>query len=207
VGATGRKIALDPVTAGAHATVVKHRQWQAATAAYLACVHFVDAQIGRLLAALEQSSHAADTVIVLWGDHGWHLGEKQHWGKWTGWERSARVPLLIVPPARDRSAFAGGQVSGQPVSLIDLYPTLLDLAGLPAPATGLDGKSLVPLLREPKQRTNRAVVSTFYGEHFSVRDGWARRFACFRIRLPRRSRVPSPSSAGSIWRSFDAAKG
>jgi arylsulfatase A-like enzyme len=170
LGATGRHIALDPVTAGAHQTVLKYGQWQAAVAAYLACVHFVDAQIGRLLAALESTPHAEDTVIVLWGDHGWHLGEKQHWGKWTGWERAVRVPLLIVPPVRDRAEYAGGQFSDQPVSLIDLYPTLVELCSLQPPATGLDGQSLVPLLREPKRATSRAVITTFYGEHFGVRD-------------------------------------
>ncbi len=170
VGATGRTIALDPETAGLHATVVRYRQWKAAVAAYLACVHFVDAQIGRLIAALEASTHAADTVIVLWGDHGWHLGEKQHWGKWTGWERANHVPLAIIPPARDRATFAGGASSEQPVSLIDLYPTLVELCGVTPPATGLDGRSLVPLLREPRSVTGRAVISTFYGEHFSVRD-------------------------------------
>ena len=100
LGTTGRRIALDPVTAGAHASVVKYKQWPAAVAAYLACVYFVDAQIGRLLDALEASPHAANTTIILWGDHGWHLGEKQHWGKWTGWDRANRVPLMVATGAR-----------------------------------------------------------------------------------------------------------
>jgi arylsulfatase A-like enzyme len=170
LGPKAREIALEPETAGGHAAVVKHHQWQAATAAYLACVHFVDAQIGRLLAALDASPHAANTVIVLWGDHGWHLGEKQHWGKWTGWERSVRVPLAIVPPSRDQARFARGAVTEEPVSLLDLYPTLLELCIAKPPATGLDGESLVPLLQKPQQKTGRAVISTFHGEHFSVRD-------------------------------------
>jgi arylsulfatase A-like enzyme len=170
LGKTGRGIALDPVTAGSHATVLKYNQWKPAVAAYLACVHFVDAQIGRLLAALESSPHAANTIIVLWGDHGWHLGEKQHWGKWTGWERATRTPLAIVPPLRDRARYAGGALSDVPVSLIDLYPTLMELCGIKPPATGLDGESLVPVLRDPQRNTGRAVVSTFYGEHYSVRD-------------------------------------
>jgi arylsulfatase A-like enzyme len=170
LGAVARQIARDPVTAGSHDSVVKFNQWKAAVAAYLACVHFVDAQIGRILDALDASPHAADTVVVLWGDHGWHLGEKEHWGKWTGWERAIRVPLAIAPAARDRAKFATGQTTRQPVSLIDLYPTILDFCGLPAPAGGLDGLSLLPLLREPQQPTGRAVITTFYGEHFSVRD-------------------------------------
>jgi arylsulfatase A-like enzyme len=170
LGPTGRTVALEAATAGAHATVVKHRQWKAAVAAYLACVHYVDAQIGRLLDALESTPHANNTLIVLWGDHGWHLGEKQHWGKWTGWERATRVPLAIVPPKRDGAKFAAGKTTRQPVSLIDLYPTILDVCGVPAPAGGLDGKSLVPLLRQPDRPTGRAIVTTFQDAHFSVGD-------------------------------------
>ncbi len=170
LSATGRSVALDPATAGSHAHVLKYKQWQAAVAAYLACIYFVDAQIGRLLDAFDGSSHRDNTVIVLWGDHGWHLGEKQHWGKLTGWERATRVPLLIVPAQRDRATFAVGQTSGEAVSLLDLYPTLLDLSNSPPPVTGLDGTSLVPLLREPARATDRAVLTSFYGEHFAVRD-------------------------------------
>lgn len=170
LGPTARQIALDPVTAGSHASVLKYNQWKPAVAAYLACVHYVDAQIGRMLDALDASPHKDNTIIVLWGDHGWHLGEKQHWGKWTGWERSTRVPLAIAPAARDRARFAAGQTSRQPVTLVDLYPTLVDLCGLPPPPGGLDGQSLRSVLREPDRPTGRAVVTTFYGEHFSVRD-------------------------------------
>jgi len=168
--AVGRQIALDAITAGSHASVVKYGQWQAAVAAYLACVHFVDAQVGRLLDALDAGPHAANTIIILLGDHGWHLGEKQHWGKWTGWERSARVPLIVAPPAARRSEFATNKTSQQPVSLIDLYPTINEFVGLSAPATGLDGRALQAVMRSPATSTGRAVVSTFYGHHFSVRD-------------------------------------
>lgn len=132
-----------PVTAGAHETVTTYDQWQSAVATYLACVSFVDAQIGRLITALEESSHASTTLVVLISDHGLHLGEKQHWGKWTGWERSTRVPLLIVPPPQDRGRFAVGQKCSQTVGLIDVYPTLIDLCGL-ASLANLDGESLVP---------------------------------------------------------------
>lgn len=169
LSAIGQQVALEPVTAGAHETVVKHEQWPAAVAAYLACVHYVDAQIGRLLDALDASPQAQNTVIVLWGDHGWHLGEKQHWGKWTGWERATRVPLVVAPAARDRSQFAAGRVSQQPVGLIDLYPTLIDLCGV-NPLAGLEGESLKPLLRDPSQASSRRVVTCFDTDHFSVRD-------------------------------------
>ena len=102
---------------------MKYRQWQAAVKGYLACISFVDAQVGKLLDALDAGPNAGNTVIVLWGDNGWHLGEKQHWGKWTGWERSTHVPLMIIPP---RNAPPGlyqiGGVCAEPVGLIDHLP-------------------------------------------------------------------------------------
>jgi len=166
----GRSVAIDAVTAGSHASVVKYKQWQAAVAAYLACIHFVDAQVGRVLDALDAGPHADNTIVVFLGDHGWHLGEKDHWGKLTGWERSVRVPLVIAPARRDALRYAVGRESQQPVTLIDLYPTLLDYAGLPSPASMLDGVSLLPLVRNPANRTGRLVISTFNQAHYSVRD-------------------------------------
>jgi arylsulfatase A-like enzyme len=165
---TGKKWALEAVTAGAHATVLQHKQWQDAVKAYLACVSFVDAQVGKLLDALDAGPHADNTVIVLWGDHGWHLGEKQHWGKWTGWQRSTRVPLMVAP-TRGTPADASRRDArcAEPVSLLDLYPTLIEMCGLPA-REGLSGHSLVPLLREPAQATGRAVLTTFDQGNYSV---------------------------------------
>ncbi len=166
---TARQWAIEPVTAGSHATVLRHGQWRAAVEAYLACVTYVDHEIGRLLAALDASPAGDNTVIVLWSDHGWHLGEKQHWGKWTGWERSTRVPLIIVPPKKQTGRFApAGSRCAQPVGLIDIYPTLLDLCGV-ARADALDGQSLVPLLREPQRPTGRAVVTMFDPGNASLR--------------------------------------
>ncbi len=170
LGEIARTIAIEPVTAGRHSTVLEYHQWEEAVAAYLACVTFVDAQVGKLLMALENGPNSENTIVVLWSDHGWHLGEKQHWGKWTGWERSTRVPLLIVPAKRGAGGFELGQICRQPVSLIDLYPTLIELCGLKVP-TGLDGMSLVSHLRNPEKATARAIVTTFDTDHFSVRDG------------------------------------
>lgn len=167
LGSAGRKWALEAVTAGSHGTVVKHGQWTSAVKAYLACVTFIDAQIGLMLDALDASPHAADTVVVVWGDHGWHLGEKQHWGKWTGWQRSTRVPLIVTPAKHDKEMQPGRTT--EPVSLLDLYPTLIELCGLPV-RDGLSGKSLVPLLRNPGATTGRVVISTFDRGNHAVID-------------------------------------
>ncbi len=165
---TGKRRALDAVTAGSHATVVKHGQWKAAVAGYLACVSFVDAQVGKLLDALDRGPHAGNTVVVVWSDHGWHLGEKRHWGKWTGWQRSTRVPLVVVPAKVSRGeSFKTGGVCRQPVSLLDLYPTLIDMCGLTV-RPELDGFSLVPQLRDPDAASTRAVVTTFGAGNYTV---------------------------------------
>lgn len=167
---TGRRWALEAVTAGSHATVVQHQQWQTAVEGYLACITYVDHEVGRLLEALQQSELADQTLIVLWSDHGWHLGEKQHWGKWTGWERSTRVPLIIVPPASQAEQFAeAGSVCDHPVSLVDLYPTLLELCQIGSPPP-LDGVSLVPLLRDTNARIRPVTLTMFDRGNSSLRD-------------------------------------
>jgi arylsulfatase A-like enzyme len=139
--------------------------------AYLACVSFVDAQIGRLLAALDSGPHRDNTIVVLWSDHGWHLGEKQHWGKWTGWERATRVPLVIAPAKTASQGYKVGEACRRPVSLVDAYPTLVELCGFPA-KSDLDGRSLAPLLKDPSAET-RPVVTTFDHGNYSIRtDRW-----------------------------------
>ena len=169
---TARNWALEPVTAGSHATVVRHKQWRPAVEAYLASVTYVDHEIGRLLNALDGSAAAENTLIVLWSDHGWQLGEKEHWGKWTGWERSTKVPLIVAPPAMHADGFAVGSSSDQPVGLIDMYPTLVELCGVEAPPD-LDGRSLVPLLREPGLVTGRVLATMFGPNNASLRtDRW-----------------------------------
>ena len=111
---------------------------------YYACVSYVDAQVGRLLAALEEQGLADTTIVVLWGDHGYSLGEADHWCKATNFERDTRVPLMIRVPGM---AAAGEPAAGL-VEHVDIYPTLAELAGLEPPEE-IDGRSLGPILRNP----------------------------------------------------------
>ncbi len=123
---------------------------------YHACVSYTDAQIGKLLAALDQLGLAQNTIVVLWGDHGWSLGEKDRWCKGTNFERDTRVPLLIRTPG----LLAPGAAASGLVELVDVFPTLAELASLPAPQ-GLDGRSLVPMLADPQSPGREAVLSQF----------------------------------------------
>ncbi len=170
IGPIGRTRALEADTAGSHALVARNGQWKQAARAYLACVTFVDRQIGRLVDTLDASAHADNTWIILWSDHGWHLGEKEHWGKWTGWRQATRVPLIVIPP-RQQEALRGKECA-EPVSLVDLYPTLIEVCRLPK-QDGLSGTSLGPLLQNPELKTDRAVLTTFDpGNHALSTHDW-----------------------------------
>jgi arylsulfatase A-like enzyme len=141
---------------GDHANVIVNNQWLKAVQAYLATISFADAQIGRVLDALDRSGHADNTIIVLWGDHGWHLGEKNHWRKHALWDVSTRTPLIFSAP----QGVAKDKLCQRPVSLIDIYPTLIDLCELPK-RRGLDGQSLKSLLENPERKWDRPVVITY----------------------------------------------
>ena len=147
-----------------HDMVLKHKQWPRAVQSYLATISFVDAHVGRLLDTLDKSDHAENTIIVLWGDHGWHLGEKQHWRKHALWEVTTRTTLVIAGPVGVKD----NQLCERPVSLIDLYPTILDLCGLPS-RDGLDGQSIAPLLKNPKRNWERPVLTTFGYQNHAIR--------------------------------------
>ena len=123
---------------------------------YYACVSYIDAQVGRLLDELERLDLADRTVVVLWGDHGFHLGEQGLWTKANNYELSTRVPLIISVPGQ---AQAGAMTSAL-VELVDVYPTLADICGL-EPPDGVEGISLTPLLEEPDRKWKAAVFSQF----------------------------------------------
>jgi uncharacterized sulfatase len=114
-----------------------------AIAAYYACISFIDAQVGRVLTALDRAGLRRNTIVVLFGDNGWQLGERGLWGKTTLYEPSCHVPLIISAPG-----MAEGRACPRTVEFVDIYPTLVDLAGLPR-REGLEGASLTPLLRHP----------------------------------------------------------
>ena len=151
-----------------HELVLKYNQWHKGVQAYLATISFVDAYIGELLDALENSEYADNTIVVLWGDHGWHLGEKQHWRKHALWENTTRTPLIISAPEKIEK----NRLCNPPVSLIDIYPTLIELCGLPE-RQELDGKSLVPLMQNPDANWDKPVLTTYgKGNHAIRTERW-----------------------------------
>jgi iduronate 2-sulfatase len=124
--------------------------------AYLACVSYVDAQIGRMLDALEEEGVSDNTIIIVWGDHGWHLGDMGVWGKATNYEIATRVPLMVRTPDMK----VRGKSTDALVELIDMYPTLCELAGVPIPGH-VEGHSLVPLLDQPERPWKKAAFSQY----------------------------------------------
>lgn len=147
--------------------VQENHQWVNLVRSYLACTAFVDSQLGRLLDALEAAGLADNTIVVLWGDHGFHLGEKGITGKNTLWERATRVPLIFAGPGIRPS----GRCS-RPAELLDVYPSLVELAGLP-PRDDLEGISLVPQLKDPTTSRERpALTSHNQGNHGVRSERW-----------------------------------
>ena len=148
-----------------HKLVVENNQWKKGVQAYLATINFADKYLGEFLDALDKSKYADNTIIVLWGDHGWHLGEKQHWRKMALWENSTRTPLIIYHPNKIKN----NTVINTPISFIDIYPTLIDLCGLPPKKNGLDGKSFFQLLKNPSLNWDKPVLMTFGQGNHAVR--------------------------------------
>ncbi len=147
--------------------IKEHHQWRNLVRSYLACTSFVDSQVGRLLTALDEAGVADNTIVVLWGDHGWHLGEKGITGKNTLWDRGTKVPLIFAGPG-----VKGGQRCLQAAELLDIYPTLIDLAHT-KPRDGLEGLSLLPQLKNADtKREHPAITSHNQGNHAIRTDRW-----------------------------------
>ncbi len=140
--------------------VQENNEWRNLVRSYLACTSFVDAQVGRILQALEESNLADNTIVVVWGDHGWHLGEKAITGKNSLWDDGTRVPLIFAGPG-----VTGGQRCEEPAELLDLYPSLIELCGL-TPREDLEGVSLSPQLQDAAtERARPAITSHNQGNH------------------------------------------
>jgi len=136
--------------------------------AYLACISYADALVGHLIDALDSGPAAGNTIVVLWSDHGWHFGEKEHLHKFTLWERSTRIPYIIAAPG----VTTPGTRTSQPASMIDTFPTLTDLCRLPA-VPGIDGTSIVPLLRNPQHVWPRpALITHGFRNHALRSERW-----------------------------------
>jgi len=142
-------------------------QWRNLVRSYLACTSFTDAQIGRVLTALEESGHAENTIVVVWGDHGWHLGEKEITGKNTLWDRGTKVPLIFAGPGVTK-----GQKCSQPAELLDIFPTLIELAGV-STRSDIEGISLAPQLTDASTKRERpAITSHNQGNHGVRSEKW-----------------------------------
>lgn len=150
-----------------HQWVLANDQWPQAVRGYLASITYCDTELGRLLDAFEQSPARESTILILWTDHGMHIGEKENWEKFTLWEESCRVPLFVVAPGHTQP----GSRCSRPVTLTDVYPTLCDLAGLPTPGH-LEGQSFLSLLHDPQGlREQPGITSNSKGDSFRT-DDW-----------------------------------
>jgi len=147
-----------------HSWVVGAGQWEHAVQSYLASVAFADHCLGLVLDAIDASPHRDNTILVLFSDHGFHLGEKQRWAKRTIWEDGDRVPLIVAAPG-----YKAGQRTIKPAQLLDIFPTLLELTGLPADPTQ-EGHSLVPLLTDPQADWSNVSLSSFGKGNYAVRS-------------------------------------
>ncbi len=142
-------------------------QWKNLVRSYLASISFMDSQVGRVLDALDKNGYADNTIVVIWSDHGWHLGEKQITGKNTLWDRSTRVPLIFAGPG-----IAVGAKCNRPAELLDMYPTLVDLCSLP-PRDGLEGHSLVPQLKDANAPRAWPAITTHNHDNHGIRsENW-----------------------------------
>jgi len=147
-----------------------NNQWEDVRRAYLSCISWVDYNVGRIISAVENSPEADNTVVILWSDHGYHLGEKKSFKKFTLWEEASRVPFIILDN-RNKSTDKNRKVD-QAVTLINIYKTIADMAGLQTPDY-VDGFSLVPQLADQSVSVSAPAISSWGRGNYSVRtENW-----------------------------------
>jgi choline-sulfatase len=153
---------------GDHARILKSGRWKEAVQAYLASIAFCDSQVGRLLDGLEASPYRDNTIVVLWSDHGWSLGEKSHWRKFALWEEPTRTVFVWQVPGVTKP----GGTCGRTVDYTCIYPTLCELCGLKSPGH-LEGHSIVPLLNDPQAAWQYPAITTHGFKNHTVRtEDW-----------------------------------
>lgn len=152
---------------GDHAAMVKSGRWKEAVQGYLAAISYCDAMLGRLLDAFDRSTYRDNTVLVLWSDHGWHLGEKEHWRKFALWEEATRAPLIWLVPGLTHPGRCD-----RTVDLTHIFPTLTDLCAIPTPVH-VQGKSIRPLLENPQAAWETPALTTYLFQNHAVRtESW-----------------------------------
>ena len=149
---------------GDHAKFLRTGRWKSAIQSYLATVTYTDMNIGRLLDALSKSEYRDNTIIVFWGDHGWHFGEKHHWRKFSLWEEATRAPLIWVVPGVTKP----NTTCDQAVDFMSIYPTLCDLASITTPKH-VEGKSIRPLLENPEAAWHELAITTHGYQNHAIR--------------------------------------
>lgn len=163
----GMKLHTNPLPPP-HAWFVEKGQWKPAVAAYLASTYFMDHCLGVVMDALDASAHADNTWIVLFSDHGFFLGEKDRWAKQSVWERATKVPMIVVPP-KNAEGFATNARCSRPMDLLSVYPTLIELCGLPT-REELEGVNIMPLLKNPEAEWERPAITTYEQGNHGVRS-------------------------------------
>ncbi len=150
---------------GDHAKFLKSGRWKAAIQSYLATCAYTDMNVGRILDAYENSPQKDNTIVVFWSDHGWSLGEKQHWRKFALWEEPTRIPFIWIVPGMTQA----GSRSTRPVDTMSIYPTLCELAGIPIPAH-VEGRSIARLLAKPSLKWKWPAITTHGRGNHSIRS-------------------------------------
>jgi len=149
---------------GDHSAILASGRWKEAVQGYLAAITFCDAMVGRLIDGFDKSPNKDNTIVMLWSDHGWHLGEKQHWRKFALWEEATRAPFLISAPGVTKP----GTTCDRTLDYMSIYPTLCDLAGIPTPKH-CEGTSIKKLLENPKAAWDQPAITTHGYQNHTVR--------------------------------------